>query len=87
MPGVSASGKPPKRSDAKGREPTITVGGQFFYKAECSIDLMKAPKTIKYVVIEGPTKGRARLGIHEFGTNGTWAKSCFAARSDERPTE
>jgi uncharacterized protein (TIGR03067 family) len=70
---------------AKDGETTITIGGQIYFKAKFSIDPTKKPKTIDYIMTEGPTKGKTHLGIYEL--DGVTVKFCFAAPGKDRPTE
>jgi uncharacterized protein (TIGR03067 family) len=63
---------------------TVTVGGMLIMKATVKLDATKTPKTIDYVVTEGPSKGKTLLGIYEF--SGEKLKSCFASPEGERPT-
>jgi uncharacterized protein (TIGR03067 family) len=70
---------------AKDGETTISMGGRLYFKAKFSIDSTKKPKSIDYVMIEGPTKGKTQLGIYEL--DGDTLKFCFAAPGSDRPTE
>src|SRR5258707_1339541 len=70
---------------AKDGETTITIGGQVYFKAKYTIDPTKKPKSIDYVMTEGPTKGKTHLGIYEF--DGEMVKFCFAAPGTDRPTD
>lgn len=70
---------------AKNGETTISFNGQTYFKAKFTIDATKKPKTIDYVMTEGPTKGKTHLGIYEL--NGDTVKFCFAAPGKDRPTE
>jgi uncharacterized protein (TIGR03067 family) len=76
--------KSAKRVSKQG-ETTITFGGQVNFKARFTVDQTKKPKTIDYVMTEGPTKGKTHLGIYEL--DGDTAKFCFAAPGKDRPTE
>jgi uncharacterized protein (TIGR03067 family) len=70
---------------AKDGETSIMIGGQLYMKAKYSVDPSKTPKTIDYMMTEGPTKGKTHLGIYEL--NGDTLKFCFAAPGQERPSE
>jgi uncharacterized protein (TIGR03067 family) len=70
---------------AKDGETTISMAGQLYFRAKFSIDPAKKPKTIDYVMTEGPTKGKTQLGIYEL--DGDTVKFCFAAPGRDRPTE
>jgi uncharacterized protein (TIGR03067 family) len=50
---------------AKDDQTSVTVGGQTFMKANFSVDPTKKPKTIDYVLLEGPDRGKKQLGIYE----------------------
>ena len=54
-------------------------------KAKITLDPSKKPKTIDYLVSDGPTKGQKLLGIYEI--EGDTLKSCFGAPGAGRPTE
>jgi uncharacterized protein (TIGR03067 family) len=64
---------------------TITNGEQLVMKAKIILNPTKAPKTIDYEVIDGPTKGKTHLGIYDL--DGDTLKSCFAAPGQNRPTD
>jgi uncharacterized protein (TIGR03067 family) len=66
-------------------ETTITFGGQLYFKARFSIDPAKKPKSIDYMMTDGPTKGRTHLGIYEL--DGDTVRFCFAAPGTDRPTD
>jgi len=70
---------------AKDGETTITFGGQIYFKAKFTVDPTKKPKSIDYMMTEGPTKGKTQLGIYEL--EGDMVKFCFAAPGKDRPTE
>lgn len=70
---------------AKDGETTITFGDQPYFKAKYTIDPSKKPKTIDYMMTEGPTKGKTHLGIYEL--DGDTVKFCFAAPGKDRPTD
>lgn len=70
---------------AKDGETTILMGGQVYFKAKYSIDPSKKPKTIDYMMTEGPTKGKTHLGIYEL--EGDTVKFCFAAPGKDRPAD
>ncbi len=46
----------------KGNETTSTINGQIFLKATFTIDPSKKPKTIDYLMTDGPTKGKTQTG-------------------------
>ena len=73
------------RRVCKGDEVTTTMGGQTVMKATIKVDPSKRPKTIDYVMTDGPTKGKTQLGIYE--VDGDTFKSCFAAPGADRPTD
>jgi uncharacterized protein (TIGR03067 family) len=68
----------------KDSELTVIVGGEVYMKAKCSVDPSKKPKTIDYVVSDGPYKGQTLLGIYEIADD--TMKTCFAAPGKDRPT-
>jgi uncharacterized protein (TIGR03067 family) len=70
---------------AKDGETTITFNGRVNFKAKFTIDPTKKPKTIDYLMTEGPTKGKTHLGIYELDKD--TVKFCFAAPGKERPTD
>ncbi len=69
----------------QGDETTVTVGGQLFMKAKFTIDPSRKPKTIDYLMTDGPTKGKRQLGIYEL--DGATVKFCFGSPGAERPAE
>jgi len=73
------------RRVAKAGETTVTINGQLFLKAKFTIDPTKKPRTIDYLFIDGPTKGKTQLGIYEL--DGDTVKFCFAAPGKDRPAE
>ena len=70
---------------AKNGETTVTIGGELYFKAKFTIDPTKKPKSIDYVMNEGPTKGKTQLGIYKL--DGDTVEFCFAGPGDDRPTE
>ena len=64
---------------------TVHIGGQLFMKAKFTVDTSQKPKSIDYLMLDGPTKGKKQLGIFEL--NGERVKFCFSAPGRERPTE
>lgn len=70
---------------AKNGETTITVNGQVYFKAKFTIDPIKKPKAIDYVMTEGPAQGRKLLGIYK--VDGDTVTFCFAAPGKDRPTD
>ncbi len=70
---------------SKGDETTVTFGKMLFMKAKYTIDPTKKPKTINYIMTDGPTKGKTQLGIYEL--DGEKVKFCFAAPGKDRPKE
>jgi uncharacterized protein (TIGR03067 family) len=70
---------------AKDGETTVTVSGQVYFKAKFRIAPTKKPKAIDYTMTEGPSKGKAHLGIYEL--DGDTVKFCFAAPGKDRPTD
>jgi uncharacterized protein (TIGR03067 family) len=73
------------RRVCKANDVTTTMGGQTVMKATIKVDPSKRPKTIDYVMTDGPTKGKTQLGIYE--VDGDTFKSCFAAPGADRPTD
>jgi uncharacterized protein (TIGR03067 family) len=73
------------RRVAKGEETTVMIGGRLFMKAKFTVDPSKKPKTIDYMMTDGPTKGMTQLGIYEW--DGDTVKFCFSAPGKDRPTE
>lgn len=70
---------------AKDGQTTITMGGQVYFKADFRIDPSQAPKTIDYMMTQGPTKGKTHLGIYKL--DGDCVTFCFAAPGRTRPTD
>ena len=70
---------------AKGNETTVTMNGQIFLKATITIDPSKKPKTIDYLMTDGPSKGKTQLGIYE--VDGDTVRFCFGSPGQERATE
>jgi uncharacterized protein (TIGR03067 family) len=64
---------------------TVTFNGRLFMKAKYTLDPVKKPKIIDYVMTDGPTKGKMQLGIYEF--DGDQVKFCFASPGKDRPTD
>jgi uncharacterized protein (TIGR03067 family) len=70
---------------AKEGETTIYMSGRVYFKARFTIDPAKEPKSIDYVMTEGPTKGKTHRGIYKL--DGDTVRFCFAAPGKDRPTE
>jgi uncharacterized protein (TIGR03067 family) len=70
---------------AKDGATTVTINDQVFMKAKFTVDPTKKPKTIDYMMTDGPTKGKTQLGIYEL--DGDTVKFCFASPGKERPTD
>ena len=70
---------------AKDGETTVTIGGSTFLTAKYTIDPSKKPKSIDYMLSDGPNKGKKQLGIYEIA--GDTLKFCFAGPGAERPTD
>jgi uncharacterized protein (TIGR03067 family) len=71
-----------------GNEVTVIVEGAegvATIKSTLQIDATKNPKTIDATRTNGPTKGRAALGIYEL--DGDELKTCVAPPDKDRPTE
>lgn len=64
---------------------TVHIGGQLFMKARFTVDPSRKPRTIDYVMLDGPTKGKKQLGIYEL--DGDRVKFCFSSPGKERPAE
>jgi uncharacterized protein (TIGR03067 family) len=69
----------------KGNETKVTLGETIILQATFTVDPSKKPKTIDYMAIAGPTKGKRHLGIYEF--DGETVRYCFAAPDAERPSD
>jgi uncharacterized protein (TIGR03067 family) len=69
----------------KDGETTVTINGQLFMKAKFTVDPTKKPKTIDYMMTDGPTKGKTQLGIYEL--DGDTVKFCFSVPGKDRPTD
>jgi uncharacterized protein (TIGR03067 family) len=67
-----------------GREVTITMGGQLYFRATISLDTAQAVRTIDYHMTAGPTAGAVQPGIYAF--SGDTVRFCFAAPGGRRPT-
>lgn len=64
---------------------TLSFAGTVAFKAKISVDTSKKPKTIDYLVTDGPSKGKTVPGIYEL--DGDTVKYCFAQPDNERPKE
>lgn len=69
----------------KGNEMTVTVAGQVQVHVSISVNPNTNPKSLDYVQLDGPDKGRAMLGIYEF--NGDTLRTCYAPAGKPRPAE
>ena len=76
---------PQFRRVCKGDQVTTSLNDRVIMKATITIDPSKNPRTIDYLVSEGPTQGQKHLGIYVL--DGDTFKSCFAAPGAERPTD
>ncbi|MFT3882622.1 MAG: sigma-70 family RNA polymerase sigma factor [Gemmatales bacterium] len=74
-----------KRVAADG-ETTVTLSGQRFMRAKYTIDPTQKPKTINYVLTDGPNLGKTQLGIYEI-IDDNLVRFCFAAPGTERPKD
>src|SRR3954451_11746404 len=70
---------------AKGDETTVTIAGQFFMTAKCTLNTSAKPKAIDYAVSAGLNAGKTQLGIYEI--DGATVKFCFSAPGLERPSD
>ena len=66
-----------------GREVTITMAGQLYFKATITLDTTASPRTIDYHMTGGPTVGAVQLGIYAIA--GDTVRFCFAAPGASRP--
>lgn len=66
-----------------GREVTVTMAGQLFFKATITLDTTQTPRAIDYHMIGGLTVGAVQLGIYAFA--GDTVRFCFAAPAGSRP--
>jgi uncharacterized protein (TIGR03067 family) len=73
------------RRVAKGNNLTVTVGGQTFMKATFTVNPSKKPKSIDYMITEGPDKGKKQLGIYEL--NSDTVRFCFSTPGKDRPAQ
>jgi len=69
----------------KGNQTTVTISGQIFMKATFTVDASKKPKTIDFMMTDGPSKGAKQQGIYEL--DGDTLRSCFASPGKDRPTD
>ena len=69
----------------KGNTYKTELFGQVTDEGTFTIDPSKKPKTMDYMVTDGPNKGKTQLGIYEL--DGDTAKFCFAVPGAERPTD
>lgn len=67
----------------RGNQTTVFVGPQVMLKVEFTSDSSKSPKTIDYLNLHGPNKGKTQLGIYEF--QGDLLKFHVAAPGTARP--
>jgi uncharacterized protein (TIGR03067 family) len=74
-----------KRVAADG-ETTVTMSGQRFMRAKYTIDPTQKPKTIDYVLTDGPNLGKTQLGIYEVIDDNN-VRFCFANPGTERPKD
>lgn len=64
---------------------TVTANGQAYMKAKFTVNPLQKPKTIDYILLEGPSKDKRVLGIYEL--DGDTVKFCFGGPDQERPKE
>ncbi len=70
---------------ANGNELTVFMGPQVLLKARFTVNRTTAPKTMDYVLLQGPHKGKTQYGIYEL--EGKILKTCFTAPGGARPTD
>jgi uncharacterized protein (TIGR03067 family) len=68
-----------------GNESTVTAGPQTMLKVTFTHDPSRSLKTIDYVNLAGPNKGKSQQGIYEF--EGDILKFCLAPPDKPRPRE
>jgi uncharacterized protein (TIGR03067 family) len=68
-----------------GNQTVVTAGPQTMLKVEFTFDPSQSPKTIDYVVLAGPQKGKTQLGIYK--QEGYLLTFCVAPPGAARPTE
>jgi uncharacterized protein (TIGR03067 family) len=70
---------------ARGRELTVSMGGQVLIKAEITLDPSHDPAHIDYRILGGPNDGKHQLGI--YAREGDRIRSCMAEPGHPRPEE
>jgi uncharacterized protein (TIGR03067 family) len=70
---------------AKGNEITVTVAGQVQVHVTFSVNPNTNPKSLEYVQLAGPDKGRTMHGIYEL--KGDTLRTCYAPVGAPRPAE
>ena len=76
---------PAVRRVTRGRETTVTAGGQVMLKAEIRLDPSREPKTVDYLLMAEPNKGKPQLGIYAW--EGERVRFCMAEPGKERPND
>jgi uncharacterized protein (TIGR03067 family) len=76
---------PAVRRVMRGRETTVTGGGQVMLKAEIRVDPAQIPGAIDYLLTTGPNKGKTQLGIYAW--EGDQVRFCMAEPGKERPAD
>lgn len=63
----------------------VVAGPKVMVKARFTLDAARRPATVDYLLLEGPSKGKAQAGIYEL--TGDELKVCMAAPGKPRPGE
>ena len=66
-------------------ETTVRMAGQRFMRAKYTLDPSQTPKTIDYILTDGPDLGKTQRGIYEL--DGDTVKFCFVPPGADRPTD
>ncbi|MBI2686793.1 MAG: TIGR03067 domain-containing protein [Acidobacteria bacterium] len=73
------------RRTCAGNHTRVMFGKQIFIDARFRVDRAAVPKTIDYVLMSGPNKGKSQLGIYEI--QGAQLTLCFASSGQPRPRD
>jgi uncharacterized protein (TIGR03067 family) len=76
---------PTGRRQVRGDLVTVALAGQQFLMAKFAVDPMATPKSMDYVLLAGPAKGKAQLGI--YALDGETLRVCSARPGRPRPAE